>query len=230
MNVVILAAGIGSRLIPFNDLPKTLTLLENGESIFSRIIKSLMRHVPVDHIYPVVGYKKEMIRECYPDLNYIVSERFEEENTAKSLLLALSRIPMQNTLWLNGDVVFCPSVLSRLISFSCTAMVVNRAQTNEEEVKWLTDDTGRIKEVSKTVQGSMGEAVGVNLIQKNDLPILIEELSLCGDNDYFEKGVEGAIARGVHVWPLEIEEGECVEVDFPEDLILANRVLSHAAD
>jgi choline kinase len=93
----------------------------------------------------------------------------------------------------------------------------------DEEVKYTVDDRGYVNALSKTVVGGLGESVGINFIAAKDKEALITRLAECGDQDYFERGIELAIERdGIAVLPVDISDLFAVEVDFEEDLRRAN--------
>ena len=69
MKIIILAAGIGSRL--GNPFPKPLTRLRNGKSIMQMQVDNLTTYFPLDDIVVIVGFKKDLIMENFPDLSYI---------------------------------------------------------------------------------------------------------------------------------------------------------------
>lgn len=221
--VVILAAGKGSRLGD-PDLPKPLTMLANEKSILGWQLEQLSSFLSLDNVLVVVGYRLEKILDKFPDLLYVYNPFYSTENTSKSLLRALRKVD-EDVLWINGDVVFHPSILKSLFEMDKTCMVVNEGATGEEEVKYRTDSTGRILEVSKSVSDPQGEALGINFFKKGDLPHLIEGLSQCDIHDYFEKGIEFAIQKGVAVQSLTVLPSFCTEVDFPEDLTRANHLI-----
>lgn len=223
MKVVILAAGKGSRLGQSG--PKPLTQLINGKSILEHQLELLKKHVSLDNVLVVVGYKKEKIMEQFPDLGYVFNPKFASTNTSKSLLAALKKCS-EDTLWLNGDVVFHPSVLDKLLSNPRTSMVVNVGPVGEEEVKYRQDAKGKILEVSKHVKDPQGEALGINFCSAADLSQMRKGMERCEDGDYFERGIEYCIAGGMAVWSVPVEHDLCTEVDFPEDLIRANTMLS----
>jgi choline kinase len=225
MKVVILAAGKGSRLDNSQDHdPKALTRLENRQTILEYQLNALSSFISLDQILIVVGYQKEKIMEAFPNLLYVYNPDFEKENTAKSLLRALKKID-EDVLWINGDVIFHPSVLKNFIGFNQTSMVVNQAVVGEEEVKYRTNQTGQIIEISKTVKQPEGEALGINIYKKQDLKLLKDSLDLCANNDYFEKGIEKSIQKNQVVYPSYVESHQCAEIDFPEDLIKVNELM-----
>lgn len=225
--VVILAAGLGSRLAkPF---PKPLTPLHGtGTSIMQQQVEHLRAVFPGMTPCVVVGFKKDLIMESFPDSLYVYNEDYADTNTSKSLLKALRMSPAGGVLWLNGDVVFERGVLELIRPFvesDRSAVCVDHAAVGEEEVKYTVDDDGFIAELSKGVVGALGEAVGINFVSSTDKPILIDHLAACADDDYFERGMELAITKDdLRFSPIDISEFGCVEVDFAADLDRAEKL------
>ncbi len=225
MKIIILAAGIGSRL--GNPFPKPLTPLKDGRSIMERQVTILSEAFSEHDINIVVGFKKDLIMERFPDLTYIYNQFFDSTNTSKSLLKALKKNRQEDVLWLNGDVIFEPAifeVLKEQIEAQNSFVSVNTNRVAEEEVKY-TLKNGSIAELSKTVKNGLGEAVGINYVAGKDMQVLIEHLEKCDDNDYFERGIETAIQEaGMKVKAVDISSYRCMEVDFKEDLEAANKI------
>ncbi len=228
MQVVILAAGMGTRL--GRDHPKPLTPLQDGRSILQRQLDGLRAVLGDDvSITAVVGFRCDMIMQAAPDLTFAYNPDFATTNTSKSLLRGLQNSRDGGVLWLNGDVVFDPAVLDLVLphltadqSFVC----VDTNTVADEEVKYTLDGHGFVKELSKTVVGGLGEAVGINYVSAADKPKLIEHLGACGVQDYFERGMETAIeTAGVRFRPVDISQFAAVEVDFETDLNRANALL-----
>jgi choline kinase len=223
--IVILAAGMGSRL--GRSLPKPLTELNDGRSIMQQQVDNIYQAFGADvSITTVVGYKLEHIVEAFPDHSYVYNERYDQTNTSKSLLRALQASKDGGVLWMNGDVVFDPEALVRagdLVARERSFVSVNTAKVSDEEVKYTTDSKGHIKELSKTVEGGLGEAVGINFVARDDKAALIRRLSQVGDQDYFERGIELAIELDdLRFEPVDISDLYAVEIDFAEDLERAN--------
>lgn len=226
VQAVILAAGFGSRLgKPF---PKPLTPLVSGRTIMERQI-SCIREVFGEHtsVLVVVGFKLELIMEAHPDVLFAYNERYDQTNTSKSLLRALTLSGPDGVLWLNGDVVFDPAILRHIaphIAAGESFVCVNHASVAEEEIKYTVDEAGLVRELSKTVRNGLGEAIGINFIAAGDKELLRKHLESCADNDYFERGMETAIEAGLRLRPVDISEFYAVEVDFEADLDRANLV------
>ncbi len=226
MKIIILAAGIGSRL--GNPFPKPLTPLKNGKSIMKMQTDNIASRYDIDDINVVVGFKKDLIMERFPELTYVYNPFFDRTNTSKSLLQALKKHKDKSVLWFNGDVVFDEKILDILnpsIEANVSFVAVNTSKVAEEEVKY-TLKGGYINELSKTVENGLGEAVGINFISSNDIKKFISRLEECDPNDYFERGLELAIEKdGLKIKAIDISQYNCMEIDFIEDLENANNML-----
>ena len=225
VQVVILAAGMGTRL--GKPWPKPLTPLADGRSIMQQQIENLKKIFKENlRLSIVVGFKMEMIMEAHPDATFIYNEVYDQTNTSKSLLKALKASHESGVLWLNGDVVFDSRVLERIserIGNEKSFLCVNTSAVGEEEVKYTVNDKGFVKLLSKQVQNALGEAVGINFISNSHKASVIKYLEACGDNDYFERGLELAIEEdGIEIEPVDISDLFAVEVDFQADLDRAN--------
>lgn len=225
LQAVVLAAGKGTRL--GRPLPKPLTRLSDGRSILVQQVQNLRSVLGRDlPIVVVVGFKAPIVMEAVPDLLFAYNEEYDSTNTSKSLLKALRASQAGGVLWLNGDVVFDPRLLRLvlpLLERQQSLVCVDTAVVGEEEVKYTVDQHGFIDQLSKRVVGGLGEAVGINFVAAADKAALIEQLERCADDDYFERGMEMAIAEhGVRFQPVDISSYLAVEVDFEEDLTRAD--------
>jgi len=222
--VAILAAGMGTRLgRPF---PKPLTPLRDGQTIMEQQVSKIRGTFPDAQLYIVVGFKLEMILEAQPRALFVYNEVYDQTNTSKSLLRLLRQSGDGGVLWMNGDVVFDPQILERvrpLIEAGTSFVAVNTAKVAEEEVKYTVDADGFIDQLSKKVENALGEAVGINYVAQADKAALIQRLDEVPDQEYFEGGIELAIAHdGVKFTPVDISDLWAVEVDFADDLERAN--------
>ena len=226
MKIIILAAGIGSRL--GNPFPKPLTPLKNGKSIMEYQTENIASKFNIDDINVVVGFKKDLIMERFPELTYIYNPFFDRTNTSKSLLQALKKNRDKSVMRFNGDVVFDRQILDILhpyIKSKTSFVAVNTSKVADEEVKYTLKD-GFINELSKTVKNGLGEAVGINFISSKDIQAFINRLEECDDNDYFERGLELAIEKdGIKITAVDISAFNCMEIDFVEDLENVNKML-----
>ena len=223
MNLVILAAGVGSRINM--GIPKAMIRLVNGQTFLERQIEIAKQFISIEKIYVVAGYKQEMIIDQFPQINVISNPSYKSTNTAKSLLIALNNIDAETTIWINGDVVFDNDALSSIADSQHSCMGVIECETGDEEIKFSTTSDGAIDRVSKEIQFSSGEAIGINKIIDQDLTLFLNALKRCKNQDYFERGIELAINDGLKIFPIQITKGFAIEIDFEKDLDNANKYL-----
>jgi choline kinase len=207
--------------------PKPLTRLSDGRTILGQQFENIRGTFgDAAQISVVVGYKLEMIIEAFPEASFVYNEKYDQTNTSKSLLRALQASAPGGVLWMNGDVVFDPTILKRahgMITREQSFVTVNTASVSDEEVKYTVDAEGFIKGLSKTVRGGLGEAVGINYVSAEHKATLIRHLQRVAAQDYFERGIELAIEHhGLRFEPVDISDLYAVEVDFIEDLERAN--------
>jgi choline kinase len=225
VQAVILAAGMGTRL--GRSTPKPLTPLRDGRTIQRRQLDALRQAFGDDtDITVVVGFSSDLLMAASPDVRFAYNPHFATTNTSKSLWRGLSNSRDGGVLWMNGDVVFDPDVLEHVMSWvraDESFICVDTATVADEEIKYTLDADGYIRELSKTVVGGLGEAVGINYVSSHDKDALIAHLDACGDQDYFERAIETAIElEGLQFRPLDISAFSAVEVDFERDLERAN--------
>lgn len=226
--VVVLAAGLGSRL--GRPHPKTLTPLADGRSILGLQVGNMVEALGGNlHVIVVVGFKRDMVMEAFPDLLYAYNEYYDTTNTSRSLLKALRLSSAGGVLWLNGDVVFDSALLRHvqpLMEADQSFVCVDRRPVGHEEVSYTLDTGGAILELRKGLADGLGEAIGINYVSGRDKPVLLSALERCADDDYFERGLELAITdANLRFHAVDITPFNAVEVDFPEDLLRANESL-----
>jgi len=220
MKVVILMAGIGSRL--GGTLPKCLTPLRRDYTILDHQLENLQAFA--GDIIAVVGFRKDLIRGRHPGLCFVENARFKATNTSQSLLIALERMNGEDVLVINGDLVFDPRVIAALLDCEQSCMAVSRCDVADEEMKVAVDAPDRIAFVSKFVAEPVGEAIGINLIRARDLERVTCGLRHCHPMDYFERGFEIAIGKGLALSAVDVTQFPCVEIDYADDLIRAKEM------
>jgi L-glutamine-phosphate cytidylyltransferase len=231
MEAVILVAGMGNRLKSVvSGSPKCMTTV-GGKSIAERQIDNLMA-AGVKDILCVTGYQEETLRSFlssrYPFLRYVHNERFAETNTIYSLYLAFPEIK-DDFFYLNGDVVFAPSLLVKLLAFPGTGLAVEFKKCGEEEVKVALTGS-RVTSISKKVplDQAKGEFTGIALFRRNMHAAFYRSLKneIEGKKnvkDYFERALDAIVDR-VDLQALDITGEPFVEIDFPEDLERARKL------
>jgi len=217
LKAIILAAGRGTRLNM--DLPKALVRVDDQHTILDYQVEKLIRFIPASDILVVVGFKKELVMNSHPELSYVHNAFYASTNTSKSLLYGLYQVGNEEVLWLNGDVIFDPLLISRMLSQNSSCVLVDNKKCGPEEVKYRTDENGYLRFISKQLTEAEGEALGINLVSRDDLSQFRRHLEKVQDSDYFEKAIENFILQDGGLFKAIPSDGLfCHEVDFLEDL------------
>lgn len=235
---IILAAGLGSRIRPLTDhLPKTL-LNVGDETILVRMLNGI-RDAGIDEVVLVLGYLyqkiERVVRESFPDLrvHVVVNERYEETNTGYSLLLAAELLEGSAFVKFDGDVVFDPEILHRLVSSPhATALCIDRnIALASEEVKVLLSSGTLVSKVSKTVPPAeaVGESIGIEKIGAETAGLLFAELRSMMEHkrhlqEYYEAAYERLIDRGVPFHVVDVSDLAWTEIDTRQDYDTAQQL------
>ncbi len=107
--VVILAAGMGTRMLPLtNDIPKVL-VKTNGKEFLYYVIKNLKK-AGYENLCLVVGYKKEKIEEFLKreKIEAKIIEQKEQKGTGDAVLCVKEFVGKENFIVLGGDGLWSP--------------------------------------------------------------------------------------------------------------------------
>ncbi len=240
MKVVLLAAGVGSRIRPLTD-DKPKSLLEvNGISILERMLTNV-RNVGLKDVVVITGYLedqlKNFINEKFSDLNvsFIRNDVYEETNTGYFLLLTKDFVNGDSFIKFDADVIFEEEVLRKLINspFQTALCIDTNIHLDKEEVKVITDEDGMVLEVGKKLDPSKckGESIGIEKISSEAGKLLFEELGkLMKDKnnwkEYYDDSYTTLVNQGVEFGAVDITGLKWVEIDTHEDYDRAKQIFS----
>jgi len=170
-SVIIVAAGLGSRLKNFTDnLPKCM-LDFGGKTLLQRQIEAF-KTCGLNKISVIRGYKKEKIN--YPDLTYFENKEYKNNNILNSLLCAEEALN-GHVIVSYSDILFEKEVVERLMQSEHDISIVvdidwrdyyiNRKEhpINEAE-NVIFDANNNVVEIGKILTGKYdvhGEFIGM---------------------------------------------------------------------
>ena len=241
MKIIILAAGMGSRLKPLtNDKPKCMVKLFN-ETLIERQIK-IFHNCNINDITIVTGYRGELIN--IPDVNYVKNKNYEKTNMNESLFCALepSNSPILVTY---SDIVFEQKIIEQMlevteglrlaVSLNWKKNYQNRRLHPLSEAENVLMENGRILQIRKNISESsqnqqIGEFLGIMMLSSDNVKILLEKYSYLKQNHkgtfhnapslsnaYITDMLQELIDSSISVDPVFIQ-GMWHEIDTPEDL------------
>lgn len=244
IKAVILAAGVAKRLRPLTDKTPKCLLKVKGKTLLGMTLDNLQENGLFD-IVIVTGFEAGQIRDFvarnYPHLrvDYVHNPDYAITNNSYSLWLAMQRLENHSMLLLDSDIVFDHSILRLLLeSGKENVLALDTAFKNmlgAEEIKVRMDDQNRVFEISKEVNPVLaaGESIGIELFGQTGTQhlseilrrrILVEKRV----NDFYEAAFEDMIKDGTNIFALDIAPARCMEIDTPDDLNNAERMLNLA--
>jgi len=239
--VIILAAGVGSRIRPLtDDCPKSL-LKVAGVPILERMIVNCQACGLTEFVI-VLGYLENKVRQFLHDrfprlkATFVVNDRYETTNTGYSLMLAKEATQGRGFIKFDADVVFDRKVLRRLMANSAdNALCIDRIiKLDAEEVKVVIDADQRVRQASKTIdpKAAMGESIGVEKISSAAATQLFASLETmmqqeAHHQDYYEAAYERLMADDVAFHVVDITGLDWVEIDTLDDLEVANEMFAN---
>ena len=139
MQVVILAAGLGTRL--GKDLPKCLVQIE-GISILENIIRTIAKIDRTAEFIIVTGFKHELveievkkIQETFHSfIQTVQNANVQEYSIVKSLALTAPHVSQESVLRISGDIFFSQqNTLKALIQEQQTCLAIQQPPPSRDE-------------------------------------------------------------------------------------------------
>ncbi|MEM2466582.1 MAG: phosphocholine cytidylyltransferase family protein [Candidatus Bathyarchaeia archaeon] len=232
-NVIILSAGIGSRLRPLT-FKKPKSLLEvGGLPIIDHQILSFAK-CGIKRFHVVVGYKATMLMKhlsksfSYPDFEflYIYNPRYIETNTAYSLWLASSLFVSAPTFIVNGDLLINAETVMRMLKSNVSCIGYRKHKCGEEEVKLrLMED--RVFEIGKGLCAlkADGEYVGIAMFDRKVggfFRVALDEVVKSGGVDMYYDDVIQKLVSQFYIKGVDLTDLPVMEIDTIEELEEAN--------
>jgi len=233
MEAIILAGGLGTRLrstVP--DLPKPLAPIEGKP--FLGYLLDYWRGQGVKRFILSVGYKHELIRECFgseyknTEVDYAVET--EPLGTGGGLLLSVKQLQSKEPfLILNGDTFFAVNLVDlrnchAQYEADMTLSLVDVPQ-NKRYSGVLLDKEGMVRSMEARTESSKNSLVngGVYMVERNLLSIYEKKVSKKNSledellSELFEqkKRIAGFLGRGAFI-----------DIGVPQDYSRAAEVLS----
>jgi histidinol-phosphate/aromatic aminotransferase/cobyric acid decarboxylase-like protein/choline kinase len=129
MKAVILAAGIGRRLLPITErIPKCLVQVK-GRSLLLHQLDAIT-DCGINKIVLVVGYKKELVQKQIGNsyrgvpVEYVINDDYATTNNIYSLWLAKDHLLDDDVILMECDIVFQKELLLRLLEHKGDAIIL----------------------------------------------------------------------------------------------------------
>lgn len=231
MKIVILAAGVGSRLHPETaDKPKSMIQI-NGKPLvqyqIDSVLKAGFRH---EDIYIVTGHQAGRL-EAYLSgtaVNFIHNPHYDTMNNIYSFLL--TRVIDDDILLINSDDFYDERLIPVILQAKATtALLVDTQKELTEEAMRVKIEDGRITRVNKQLALSEadGEYIGISKLDKGALAVLYQKAEAmidAGETNAWYENVYEACAKEINIAGVDTEGYPWIEIDDFNDLEKAKRL------
>ena len=244
MNAIILAAGMGIRLLPDTEnLPKGMVKLFDKSLIEMQI--DIFKKCGIDDISIVTGYLAEKIN--FQSINYFKNENFSTTSGNESLYCAKQKL--NDTIICYADLIFDISIIKKMINFNGDVGIAVESDWKSRYVgrtlhpiseadNVLFDNSGKIIELRKNIQkpnSNVGEFLGVMRLSSKGSSLFLKRFSELKEShvgtfhdspslkqSILPDMIQELIDLGIGVEPVMISEKWC-EIDTPQDLDFAKK-------
>ena len=248
MNAIILAAGMGIRLLPDTEnLPKGMVKLFDKSLIEMQI--DIFKKCGIDDISVVTGYLAEKIN--FQSINYFKNENFSTTSGNESLYCAKQKL--NDTIICYADLIFDISIIKKMIDFNGDVGIAVESDWKSRYVgrtlhpiseadNVLFDESGKIIELRKNIQkpnSNIGEFLGVMRLSSKGSSLFLKRFSELKEShagtfhnspslkqSILNDMIQELIDLGINVEPVMISE-KWLEIDTPQDLDTARKVFAN---
>lgn len=226
MKALILNSGMGSRMGTLTSThPKCMTEISESETILSRQLKQLVR-AGVSEVVLTTGLFDNVLVEYCNSLNlplgiqFVNNPKYRETNYIYSIYCAKEYLE-DDIILMHGDLVFEDSVLDAVLECENSCMTVSSTMPIPEKDFKAVISENRIRKVGVDFFENVNTAQPLYKLLKDDWNIWLENIVAFCESDKTDCYAENAlneVSDRCKIYPLDVKELLCAEIDNPQDL------------
>ena len=235
MKVIILAAGVGSRLRPLTDIKPKGMVKVNGIPIIEHQIKAYIKAgIRESDINIAVGYKSifigDYLNKNYPEVNMITNKVYDTTNNMFSLSLVLDHISEESIIISNGDCVYDSKIIQLFVNCKYSNSVASDKDSYTDENMKVIVENNRIKHISKqiTKNDAYGNSIDLYKIDKSSIRKFKKIISsmIAEDQNLWSELALDKLFEFIEFNPFDIDGLNWMEIDNYDDLYEAEKKFS----
>ena len=248
MQAIILAAGMGKRLGEYTHDNTKCMLEVNGVRLIDRALSSL-HDAGVSRIILVVGYKGQNVKDYVgtefkgTPVIYVDNPIYDKTNNIYSLYLASDYMGDEDTLLLESDLIYSPSVIKKILEddYPNIALVDKYESwmdgtvvTIDEEshiTRFIDKDHFKFDEIKDYYKTVNIYKFSKEFSSKYYVPFLAAYSTALGNNEYYEQVLR--VILHLHDAPLKalpLSGEPWYEIDDIQDLDIASGMFAPTED
>ena len=238
MKAIILSAGQGSRLGHLtDDRPKCLIEF-GGRTLLDRQLDALEAN-GVHEVVVVTGFRDDQVeaalaaRSSGPAVRTIYNPFYKVADNLGSLFIAKHELEGECLVW-NGDTLVSDALMKRVVSNDQAGICVTidrKDSYDDDDMKVVVDEGGRLRQIGKRISaGVNAESIGLLAFRNGGAAQFSEAIERAirtseGTTIWYLRVIH-QIAQQADVWTFDISGEEWGEVDFPEDVETARKLVT----
>lgn len=222
MKAIIMAAGVGSRLLEINNGRPKCLITTGKETLISRMVR-LLRQRGIKDITVITGYMSHLIRQNIEEkVRFFDNPFYQVTNSIASLWLARELLT-EDVILMNADIFLEESILDVALSQTKdVVMLSDSTRIETADFRFGVNGDRILKTGNKLTNDETDcEYVGVVRIDANFIHQFkkrLEDLLVKGDFDNWWEGVlYSFIEEGVDIFHTDIKGAFWTEVDNQND-------------
>ena len=227
MKALILNSGMGTRMgVLTSEHPKYMTGLPTGETILGRQLRMLSL-AGVSDIVITTGYYRGVLEKYCSSLGmpvrftFVFNPLYDRTNYIYSMYCASGYLAGEDVVLLHGDLVFEFSVLRDIVSATRSCMKVSSTEPlPSKDFKAVVKD-GRVTAVGVEFFEDAMEAQALYKFRSADFGVWMDRITrFCesGRTGCYAEAALNEISSEIELFPLDVRDRLCSEVDTREDL------------
>ena len=226
MKALILNSGIGRRMgLLASDHPKCMTEIGFGETILSSQLRALCA-AGITEVVMTTGRDEQLLTsyceslELPLNITFVNNPEYMTTNYIYSIYLARRELH-DDILLLHGDLVFENGVLDMALGSDKSCVTVSSSlPLPEKDFKAQTAD-GKVMGIGVELFENAAAAQPLYKLKKSDWEKWLDRIiSYCenGKTDCYAENALNEITGEIELYPLDIKDKLCGEIDCAEDL------------
>jgi len=230
MKAIILAAGKATRLLPLTKETPQCLLKIKGKTILEHQLDILSK-AGISDVAVICGHLADKVESFCKGLGIktLLNPFYSVSGMAMTLWVAREELKGGFVL-LYSDILFDPKVINGLLENRADVCMAIKKGGLREEAEKVVEESGVIKSITKAeMEGETGEYIGIAKFSAPGAEKLIEELkeiAKANINTSFITVIDSLVKKGVPVSAYDVKGSPFVDIDFPDDLEKAERVVS----
>ena len=231
MKAIILAAGMGSRLLSLT-INRPKPLLEIGPTTIIGRLVNQFREFGINSIVIVVGYKKDLIKSYFAGDQDITIIEYEDYHSSNNLytLWSIKEIINEDLIISFADLIMDNCIIRDLITHDGDIVLSIHTKSILASTMRVQTKNNLVKTITSTKKEDATGNFSIAKFSKKGCNILNRYMKLTirskDRNLYYTSAIDQYVRNGGIVYAVDIEDSSWVEVDNISDYAKAKNTFT----